>query len=184
MKSFSHGGRTILDGINLDTLYNADASSLWNEISFFFFAMRQQGRQIKPIPLHNDINDNMIKMWLNGVLQNYYGIMILFVLRATLKATRKLLSGDFRIRGEWTKLDVTFSQGWNCDLYLPAKYELRSQEASFGNCLRALKGRESTKRIEALQHHCRTAAELLPVSQDAPVLAHIRHFFDLFYPKE
>ena len=165
------------------TLGCVGTQSMRHEMCGLFSAMHEQKRHVCLMSAPSDLDDTDIELWLDGLLQNYYGIMIFFVLRATLQTIFNFSSGQFRMDRDRDQADESFSNGWYCDLYRPMKSELAGEEVKFDKLLRALESREKCEHIEGLQRHCRTAAELLPVSQDAAVKDHIRQFFDIFHPK-
>ena len=57
-------------------------------------------------------------------LQIFYGILILFITRASLKAISYSFGDDFHPVALQAMQDPTFNRGWNCPLYQPMLYAL------------------------------------------------------------
>ena len=110
------------------------------------------------------------------LLQIFYGILILFITRASLKAIFHSFEGDFHSSARQAMQDPTFDRGWNCPLYQPMLYALGCSEASFQRLLRVLKHGSD------MYNHYQTAAHLFPVGVDAFVIEHIQYFFEQFFP--
>ena len=109
-------------------------------------------------------------------LQIFYGTLILFIIRASLKAIFYSFDGDFHPPARQAMQDPTFNRGWNCPLYQPMLYALGCSEVSFERVLRVLT-RESD-----MYDHYETAAHLFPVRLDAFMIEHIAYFFEQFFP--
>ena len=110
------------------------------------------------------------------LLQIFYGTLILFMTRASLKAIYNSFGGDFRPSAHQAMQDPTFDRGWNCPLYQPMLYTLGCSEVSFEKVLRAL------DRQCDMYGHYETAAHLFPVRLDAFMIEHIAYFFEQFFP--
>ncbi|KAK0507245.1 hypothetical protein JMJ35_010283 [Cladonia borealis] len=109
-------------------------------------------------------------------LQIFYGTLILFVIRASLKATFYRFGGSFHPSARQALQDPTFTRGWECPLYRPMLYALGRSEASFERVLR-IANQQSDMHV-----HYETAARLFPVRVDAFMLDHIAFFFRAIFP--
>ena len=109
-------------------------------------------------------------------LQIFYGTLILFITRASLKAIFNCFGGDFHPSARQAMQDPTFIRGWNCPLYQPMLYALGCSEASFERILRFLKHESD------IYDHYQTAAHLFPVPMNALMIEHIEYFFEQFFP--
>ena len=116
------------------------------------------------------------------ILQLYYGILILFVVRATLKVMFNYSPRDFHPSIQQIVQDSNFERGWASRLYQPMSYALGASELSFGRYLRLLKAEPALCHFTHLQVHCEAAARLLPVPMEAFILEHVSYFFNIFYP--
>ena len=108
------------------------------------------------------------------LLQLFYGTLILFITRASLKATFNSFGGDFHPSARQAMQDPTFDRGRNCPLYQPMLYALGCSEVSFEKVLRGLDYQCDMYR------HYETAAHLFPVRLDAFMIEHIAYFFEQF----
>ena len=109
-------------------------------------------------------------------LQIFYGTLILFMTRASLKAIFNSFGGDFRPSAHQAMQDPTFDRGWNCPLYQPMLYALGCSELSFERVLRCLDEQSD------MYKHYEAAAHLFPVRVDAFMIEHIGYFFEQFFP--
>ena len=110
------------------------------------------------------------------LLQIFYGTLILFITRASLKAIFSFsFGGNFRPSARQAMQDPTFDTGWNCPLYQPMLYALGCSEVSFERVLRCLDQ-------HLMYGHYKTAAHLFPVRLDALMIEHIAYFFEQFFP--
>ena len=109
-------------------------------------------------------------------LQIFYGTLILFITRASLKAIFHSFEGNLHPSNPQAMQDPTFNRGWNCPLYQPMLYALGCSEATFERFLRVLKHESE------LYDHYQIAAHHFPVSIDAFMIEHIQYFFEQFFP--
>ncbi len=109
-------------------------------------------------------------------LQVFYGTLILFITRASLKAVSYSFGDDFHPSARQAMQDPTFNRGWNCPLYQPMLYALGCSEVSFERVLQLL-DHESD-----MYDHYERAARLFPVRVDAFMIEHIAYFFEQFFP--
>ena len=112
------------------------------------------------------------------ILQLYYGILLLFILRAILKEIYNLPQWGFQSSERQTALNRDFNKGWASGVYQPMSYALGVSEMSFSRYLHALENDDAG----LLRAHCKKAARLVPVSTEAFILEHVAYFFELFYP--
>ena len=113
------------------------------------------------------------------LLQIFYGTLILFITRASLKAIFSYgFGGDFHPSARQAMQDPTFDRGWNCPLYQPMLYALGCSEVSFERVLRVLDQQSN------MYGHYETAAHLFPVRLDAFMIEHIAYFFEQFFPSK
>ena len=121
--------------------------------------------------------DIMAVEYAADLLQIFYGTLILFVTRGSLKAISSYsFGGDFYPSAHQAMQDPTFHKGWNCPLYQPMLYALGCSEASFERILRFLKHESD------IYNHYQTAAHLFPVPVNAFMIEHIEYFFEQFFP--
>ena len=106
-------------------------------------------------------------------LQLFCGILILFIIRASLKATLNYSIADFHAATLQTSQDPTFENNLNCPLYHPILYALGGSKVTFGKYLSMLK----IKDMFYLYEYYKTAARLMPVSMEATILEHVAYFF-------
>ena len=112
-----------------------------------------------------------------NLLQIFYGTLILFIIRASLKAILFYsFGGDFFTSARQAMQDLAFHSDWNCPLYQPMLYALRRSEASFQSFLQILNYESH------MYSHYQTAASLFPVRVDAFVIEHVEWFFMQFFP--
>lgn len=111
------------------------------------------------------------------LLQIFYGTLILFITRASLKAIFSFsFGGEFRPSARQAMQDPTFDTGWNCPLYQPMLYALGCSEVSFERVLRCLDQQSE------MYGHYKIAAHLFPVRLDAFMIEHIAYFLEQFFP--
>lgn len=111
------------------------------------------------------------------LLQIFYGTLILFITRASLRTIFSYsFGGDFHPSALQAMQDPTFDRGWNCPLYQPMLYALGCSEVSFERVLRCLDQQSE------MYGHYETAAHLFPVRLDAFMIEHIAYFFEQFFP--
>ena len=109
-------------------------------------------------------------------LQIFYGILILFITRASLKAISYSFGDDFNLLPRQAMQDPTFDRGWNCPLYQPMLYALGCSEVCFERILQGL------NHETGVYEHCETAAHLFPVRPYAFMIEHISYFFEQHFP--
>ena len=111
------------------------------------------------------------------LLQIFYGTLILFITRASLKTISSYsFGGDFHPSARQAMQDPTFDRGWNCPLYQPMLYALGCSEVSFERILRV------SHREPDIHGDFEIAAHLFPVRLDAFIIEHIAYFFEQFFP--
>jgi len=116
------------------------------------------------------------------IVQLYYGLLLLFVVRLTLKAIFSYSRHGFQPSTRQYSQDHDFEQGWASVVYQPMSYALGASDMSFDIYLRALKGEPALHDFPHLQRHCEAAASLLPAPRHGSILEHVQYFFALFYP--
>ena len=109
-------------------------------------------------------------------LQIFYGTLILFITRASLKAISYSFGGDFHPSARQAMQDPTFNRGWNCPLYQPMLYALGCSEVSFERVLRNLNQQSD------MYDYYQTAAQLFPVREGAFMIEHVGYFFEQIFP--
>ncbi|KAL2042590.1 hypothetical protein N7G274_004349 [Stereocaulon virgatum] len=123
-------------------------------------------------------NSDLVREGITKDLQLFYGILILFIIRAGLKTLLNHSIADFHADTLQTSQDPTFEKNLNCPLYHPILYALGGSKMTFGKYLSMLKTKAALKDSYYLYEHYETAARLMPVSIEAPILEHVAYFLD------
>ena len=125
-------------------------------------------------------NSNLMREGITKDLQLFYGILILFIIRASLKALLNYSIAGFHAATLQASQDPTFKNNLNCPLYHPILYALGGSRVTFGKYLSMLMTNAALKDSFYLYEHYETAARLMSVSIEAPILEHVAYFFDQF----
>lgn len=124
-------------------------------------------------------------------LDIFYGILILFMIRCTLRSVLRYSECDAKATGYQVNQDHSFDRGIWCPLYEPLILALGSRKETFGELidsrseLTAVMGdNDSDQQKDGYRAALTEAASLLdvPTPRDKTPMDHIQHFFKLMFP--
>lgn len=115
------------------------------------------------------------------VLEAFYGILLLFMVRGTLRSILRYSKSGFTSFGYQANQDHSFERGVTCTLYQPMLAVLESSQLSFLNLIRS-QGPGSATETDALFQ----AAHVIHIPDrfNATPLEHILFFFEKQFPPQ
>ena len=115
------------------------------------------------------------------VVQLYYGILILFVIRLTIKAIFNFTRDSIWPNPDQTAQDSEFYRGLVSPLYHPMLHALVASKMSFARSIQLMDAEPSIRHDDDLRMQCEEAATLLPLSKEAKIFEHVNYFFEQMY---
>jgi len=112
------------------------------------------------------------------VLEAFYGTVILFTVRRTLRSILRFSRNRFTSFGHQANQDHSFERGVACTLYQPMLAVLESSKMTFSEMLESM-GPDSNRKTALFRAACMIH---IPDPMNATPLEHILFFFEKLYP--
>ncbi len=126
-----------------------------------------------------DLYDTTYRQWPQRILDAFYGVLLLFMVRRTLRSILRNSKIGFTAVGHEVNQDYSFETGATCILYQPMLAILESSKVTFSEMLKTADCIKSTMTAVLYQ----TAYVVhIPDPMNATPLEHILFFFEKEFP--